>query len=181
VINGGTGELVVSWVSPVRDFDHVKVYRSTARGTLGELAANDIKASELKDANGLVDGTTYYYTVRAVDPAGNESANTNQISRTVVGSSPRTSASGRVGKASLSRNFSIGSRGDDVKLLQEILSKDGVYPEGLITGFFGNLTRRAVIRFQEKYAAEILRPIGLVRGTGFVGAATRAKANALNQ
>lgn len=57
--------------------------------------------------------------------------------------------------------------------------KQGVYPEGLITGFFGNLTRQAVVRFQEKYASEILVPSGLSGGTGFVGPATRKKMNEL--
>ena len=55
----------------------------------------------------------------------------------------------------------------------------GVYPEGLITGNFLNLTRVAVIRFQEKYAGEILTPVELEKGTGFVGGMTRAKINQL--
>ena len=55
----------------------------------------------------------------------------------------------------------------------------GIYPEGLVTGNFLNLTRAAVIRFQEKYAAEILTPLGLEKGTGFVGPSTRAKINEL--
>jgi len=49
----------------------------------------------------------------------------------------------------------------------------------LVTGNFFGLTKAAVIRFQEKYASEILAPIGLKKGTGFVGARTRAKINSL--
>ncbi|KKS37852.1 MAG: hypothetical protein UV01_C0007G0001, partial [Parcubacteria group bacterium GW2011_GWA2_42_14] len=60
-----------------------------------------------------------------------------------------------------------------------LLLKEGVYPEGLITGFFGNLTKQAVIRFQEKYADEVLKPLGLTSGTGLVGPSTRAKINQL--
>jgi len=41
------------------------------------------------------------------------------------------------------------------------------------------LTQQAVIRFQEKYASEILTPLGLPNGTGYVGAATRSKINQL--
>ncbi len=70
---------------------------------------------------------------------------------------------------------------EQVKCLQEFLKKQGpeIYLEGLVTGYFGNLTKSAVIRFQEKYASEILAPIKLYAGTGFVGPATRIKINQL--
>lgn len=63
--------------------------------------------------------------------------------------------------------------------LQQFLVGEGVYPEAMVTGYFGLKTRAAIIRFQEKYASEILTPVGLTRGTGFVGAVTRAKLNEL--
>ena len=73
-----------------------------------------------------------------------------------------------------------GSQGTEVRKLQECLARDReVYPEGSITGTFGALTQKAVIRFQEKYEAEILTPSGLTKGTGTVKAATRAKLNEL--
>lgn len=67
----------------------------------------------------------------------------------------------------------------EVRCLQEFLKNQGpdIYPEGLLTGNFLSLTKSAVIRFQEKYADEILVPLGLNNGTGYVGAATRAKIN----
>ncbi len=63
----------------------------------------------------------------------------------------------------------------EVRCLQEFLKTQGpeIYPESLITGNFLSLTQQAVIRFQEKYATEILSPLGLNNGTGYVGAATR--------
>jgi len=74
--------------------------------------------------------------------------------------------------------LSLGMRNEEVQKLQEILAKDPqVYPEGLVTGYFGPLTHAAVIRFQEKYAEEILEPISLPAGTGFVGERTLAKLN----
>ncbi len=82
-------------------------------------------------------------------------------------------------------NLKIGSRdattAGQVSKLQQLLQSEGadVYPEGLITGYYGPITARAVTRFQEKYASEILTPAGLVAGTGFVGTATRAKLNTL--
>ena len=69
----------------------------------------------------------------------------------------------------------------EVRCLQEFLKSQGpeIYPEGLVTGNFLTLTQAAVIRFQEKYKDEILVPLGLERGTGFVGSATIAKINKL--
>jgi len=84
------------------------------------------------------------------------------------------------GEIKIERDLSFGSSGDDVKSLQEFLkSQSGIYPQGLITGYFGSLTRSAVIRFQERYASEILNPLGLVSGTGIVGSMTRSKINQL--
>lgn len=67
----------------------------------------------------------------------------------------------------------------EVRCLQKFLKSQGseIYPEGLITGNFGPLTQAAVIRFQEKYASEILFPSGIEKGNGFVGPKTRAKIN----
>lgn len=81
--------------------------------------------------------------------------------------------------SSLENNLSLGSRGEEVKCLQEFLKSQGpdIYPEGWATGFFGSATQKAVIRFQEKYQSEILIPFGLKEGTGFVGSATRFKIN----
>ena len=77
-------------------------------------------------------------------------------------------------------NLSLGSQGREVEELQKCLAKDkAVYPEGKITGFFGKLTKEAVIRFQEKYATTILEPQGLKKGTGKVRTATRKKLNEL--
>ena len=69
----------------------------------------------------------------------------------------------------------------EVRCLQEFLKSQGpeIYPEGLVTGNFLSLTKAAVIRFQEKYASEILAPWGITQGTGFVGETTRAKINQL--
>ena len=74
----------------------------------------------------------------------------------------------------------FGDHGQEVELLQTWLAKDKeVYPEKITSGYFGYLTQRAIIRFQEKYASEILTPQGLTRGTGIVDALTRKKLNEL--
>ncbi len=79
-----------------------------------------------------------------------------------------------------SRNMGIGSFGQDVYVLQDILNNDvdtrisdsGPGSPGMETQYFGLMTENAVKRFQIKYRDEILTPNGLVNATGFVGPAT---------
>ncbi|MBI2574062.1 MAG: carboxypeptidase regulatory-like domain-containing protein, partial [Candidatus Wildermuthbacteria bacterium] len=80
--------------------------------------------------------------------------------------------------------FKMGARADEVKHLQTILKAEvaEAYGEGTpISGYFGPLTKAALIAFQEKYASEVLAPFGLTKGTGNLGAKTMAKLNALLQ
>jgi peptidoglycan hydrolase-like protein with peptidoglycan-binding domain len=54
------------------------------------------------------------------------------------------------------RTLSRGMSGDDVRALQEFLAQDKeIYPEGLITGYFGPLTEKAVSKFQDRYGLKI--------------------------
>jgi len=76
--------------------------------------------------------------------------------------------------------LSLGSQGKEVEALQKCLAKDPeVYPDGQITGSFGEKTKTAVIKFQEKYRKDILDPGGFKEGTGIVAKATQAKLNEL--
>jgi hypothetical protein len=69
---------------------------------------------------------------------------------------------------------------NDVTCLQQFLrTQENIYPEGIVTGNFYNLTQQAVIRFQEKFKEDVLEPYGLEKGTGFVGPSTREKLNEL--
>lgn len=85
------------------------------------------------------------------------------------------------------RNLSIGLLGDDVLLLQKILNRDldtlvsneGPGSPGFETYYFGQKTKNAVIKYQEKYGSEILLPLGLQYGTGMVGLQTRNKLNSI--
>lgn len=71
-----------------------------------------------------------------------------------------------------------GSKSKDVENLQRCLAQDSeIYPEGEVSGYFGKSTKAAVIKFQEKYAKDILEPSGLKEGTGIVSKATRDKLN----
>ena len=70
----------------------------------------------------------------------------------------------------------LGMQDEDVRKLQEILATDkDVYSEGLVTGYYGALTKKAVEKFQEKH--------GIAKrgdsGYGDVGPGTRTKLNEL--
>ncbi len=70
---------------------------------------------------------------------------------------------------SLVSSLSLGAQGDQVKVLQALLAADpNIYPEGLITGYFGPLTKQAVERYQKANGIEQV---------GRVGPETRAKLN----
>ena len=87
------------------------------------------------------------------------------------------------------RTLRVGMSGDDVKALQIFMNKDretrvagsGAGSPGNETTYFGLATKRAVGKFQEKYRAEILTPVGLSTGSGFFGDKTRAKVLALQE
>ncbi len=69
-------------------------------------------------------------------------------------------------------NLRSGLSGEAVTRLQLLLAQDRtLYPEGLVTSYFGAATRRAVGRFQERYG--LSTPGEAVYGT--VGPKTRAK------
>ena len=78
----------------------------------------------------------------------------------------------------INRALNVGATGADVRILQQYLASDPqIYPEKLVTGYFGLKTRVAVQRFQEKY--------GIAKkgdaGYGLVGPKTRAKLKELSQ
>lgn len=65
----------------------------------------------------------------------------------------------------------FGSTGSEVTTLQTVLKGDAtIYPEGLVTGYFGSLTEKAVKAFQARYGIDQV---------GQVGPITRVKLNSL--
>jgi peptidoglycan hydrolase-like protein with peptidoglycan-binding domain len=84
-------------------------------------------------------------------------------------------------------NLQLGAQGEDVKQLQIILNQDpttqvattGPGAPGNETTYFGPATKAAVIKFQNKYASEVLYPAGLYTGSGYFGPLSRAKINNL--
>ena len=81
----------------------------------------------------------------------------------------------------MNKYLRLGSRKNDsvqVKKLQEFLNKNtgASLP---VTGFYGQLTSKAVKNFQEKYKTNILDPWGLNSGTGLVYISTLRQINNL--
>src|SRR3989338_6839208 len=69
----------------------------------------------------------------------------------------------------LTKNLYKGLSDEEVKELQKFLSQfREIYPEGLITGYFGPLTEKAIKKFQEQHD---------IPATGLVGPLTREKIN----
>lgn len=264
--------IALAWENPKdKDLKYIKLYRSKKQGAVGEVVANEVSGKAYTDS-GVPRGATYFYTARAVDKAGNESANNNQVKIAVngkglLGKAKAKAASGKVEvtikgvvtdvrlsnatievqvtssslkdiikktivvkvdpKLKVTRNgtkvafnalkkndqidakimkdgttysivsatlkatktvavkgavkgvveradiviedLSIGSRGEQVKAVQEFLSKFGksVYPQGLVTGLYGEMTQQAVREFQLRFglANEWSEEWGVVKGT----------------
>lgn len=80
--------------------------------------------------------------------------------------------------AAISTQLDFGDRGSEVTELQTHLSTDvNIYPEGLVTGYFGQLTKAAVERFQTSEGI-VSQGTPVSTGYGRVGPITRAAINA---
>ena len=88
---------------------------------------------------------------------------------TIVSPSPVT-ASGSGASYTYTRTLTTGSSGDDVSSLQTFLEDRGflIIPQGVAKGYFGSLTKQAVMKYQESVGIETV---------GIVGPKTRAALN----
>jgi len=82
--------------------------------------------------------------------------------------------SGTCPKYTFTRSLKKGMTGEDVRALQQLmnclgfkLGESGAGAPGAETDLFAQRTFDAVVKFQEKYASEILAPINATKGTGF--------------
>ncbi len=128
-------------------------------------------AETFTDTN-LSNGKTYYYTIYSYNDA-------KQYSRgTQISLAPRQGVKEEVidknpdfESITPSTHFvEVLKRGDkdiEVEHLQEVLARDeGLYPEKLVTGYFGTLTEQAVKKFQKRHN---------LSQTGITDPATQAK------
>ncbi len=98
-----------------------------------------------------------------------------EIARERITNSP--TGAGIIGK-SIGNNLSFGARGTEVAELQVFLAKfPELYPAGLVTGYYGKLTREAVQRFQVSNGIFITPPAVGTAGYGSAGPRTRTLIN----
>lgn len=61
----------------------------------------------------------------------------------------------------LNRQLQVGMSGSDVSALQSFLAQDAtLYPQGLVTGYYGSLTSSAVARFQTRNGISSVGRVG---------------------
>lgn len=105
-----------------------------------------------------------FYTTYGV--ASNVVSTKVNLSTTPIKNIPTTSAI-------FTKPLSFGMTSSDVRRLQTLLAtKPEIYPKGLITGYFGLLTKKAVQDFQLNYGVVTSKSDS---GFGYVGSKTRAK------
>jgi peptidoglycan hydrolase-like protein with peptidoglycan-binding domain len=173
-------------------------YRETYT-ELGAAASDNLDSSVNVTISGSVDTSTpgtYTVTYTAEDDTGNDAT---AVTRTVIvspgltggGSTaipsslpPQDPGVSRVNPASeppaasfsgITTNLRRGMQHAQIQLLQTLLALDPIlYPERLVTGFFGELTEKAVQRFQARHNI-VAEGTPATTGYGAVGPQTRAK------
>lgn len=133
-------------------------------------------------------GTTIQGRVRNLTESGNL-AYAQQLMREypqAFASAAVLAASGSCPRFAFTRALRNGMQGEDVRALQRFLNchgftlaASGPGAPGSETDHFAQRTFDAVVRFQEKYADEILKPGNLTKGTGFFATYSQKKAHAL--
>ncbi len=88
-------------------------------------------------------------------------------------------ATGARPKFNFTQNLTVGAKGNEVTMLQQLLVSEGMLPADCTTGYFGGITLAGIKAFQDKYAQDILIPNGINVPTGYWGPSSRAKANQL--
>jgi len=144
-----------SWGSPGNETDYFGSLTSVALTKFQE--ANKDKATGIINEKGFLGPITRQYINSFVSPVTAATPQQTQNTTSVIFTTP----------------LYIGLQSADVRRLQTLLAtKPEIYPEGLITGYFGPLTQKAVKNFQLNYGVVAS---GSDPGFGYVGPMTRAK------
>jgi peptidoglycan hydrolase-like protein with peptidoglycan-binding domain len=148
--------IILTWNpnSTDKNLSKAKIVRSETKypSTLedGELIYDG--SGRIFSDNNLTNNKTYYYSIFASEQVG-VSVEPVRLSVTPI-EDKKTYSVTRIGAGKVSilstNDFGKGSRGVIVEYLQKLLATDPeIYPEGLVTGYFGPLTEAALIRFQK--------------------------------
>lgn len=119
------------------------------------LQAFGADATTIANVQAALEGTTPATTVAPAPTSG--------VSTTSTGTTVPSIGSGAC--TTLSQNLGVGSTDGssegEVSRLQTFLSKDkAVYPEGLVTGYYGAATRAAVEKWQENHGISTVGVVG---------------------
>ena len=92
---------------------------------------------------------------------GADAASVTNVEAALTGVQTSSSASTSAVSPGMIGFLRLGSQGDGVKILQLLLAADpSVYPEGLVSGYFGQLTQKALRQYQKKHGLEQVGFIG---------------------
>jgi peptidoglycan hydrolase-like protein with peptidoglycan-binding domain len=157
------GATDISGNSAIEKIRTVIVYSSGGRRRIENPPVEIITSTVIE--NSILESTSADLIIENISPVIVETS-TIPISGEVLG----------VSTFVFNKNLGFGDRNSDVIELQKRLTNEGLFTAST-TGYFGTTTKNAVIKYQEKYTSEILAPLGLTKGTGFVGIHTRGKLN----
>lgn len=172
---GVDGQIVFSWKNP----NETSFVRTVLVKKEGGYPISPQDGQTVHEGNtetftdiNLANGKTYYYTIYSYNDA-------KQYSRGIqVSLAPRQAIKQETilknpDVEPITSNFHFvevlkrGTKDIEVEHLQEVLARDeGLYPEKLITGYFGTLTEQALKRFQNRHN---------LPQTGITDSATQAK------
>lgn len=130
--------------------------------------------------------TTLQQRIKNLNDSGN-AARAQELAKQYPQISTQTQSTGSsCPRYTFTRSLKKGMLGEDVRALQKFLncqgftlSLSGPGAPGEETNLFADRTFNAVVRFQEAYADEVLKPGNLTRGTGFFGTYSQKKAHQL--
>ena len=151
---------------------------STGGGTTTTGGGGTSSGGSITTTSGGITSTGGSTTSGGTSSSGGTTSGTGSSGTTSAGGTTTTTTGGTTTTLPpLTGPFGIGQRSDQVKLLQQMLIKDGSL-SGEATGYYGPLTQKAVETFQIKYN---LVTGGTLSTTGFglAGPGTRAKLNSL--